>query len=147
MKGTDVQVDKEIDGVDDRGEYHYEGDTKENEEGIQIRHGFGLCKWSNGNEYEGDWKNNLMHGDGAFTELDGRYFNATFKKGKVQGDFEYVDEKADVQKQQKVWLEKEQDEKRYLERKLSKRSRNQPRPDNKLMDEQKAVEAKATLEF
>ena len=32
------------------------------------RHGIGNCKWSNGDYYEGDWKNNLRHGNGKFTE-------------------------------------------------------------------------------
>ena len=33
-----------------------------------LRSGIGSCKWSDGDVYEGDWKNNLRHGNGKFTD-------------------------------------------------------------------------------
>ena len=32
-----------------------------------LREGLGNCSWNNGDHYEGDWKDNLRHGNGKFT--------------------------------------------------------------------------------
>jgi hypothetical protein len=48
--------------VIDPGEYS--GGVDEN----GWRKGLGNCKWSNGDFYEGDWKDNLRHGNGKYSE-------------------------------------------------------------------------------
>ncbi|HAS43762.1 MAG TPA: hypothetical protein DCS93_24990 [Microscillaceae bacterium] len=49
--------------------------------------GFGL--YSNGNRYQGDWKNNLYHGVGTLYWSDGEYYNGNFQFGKRQGQGSY----------------------------------------------------------
>lgn len=49
----------------DPGEY--EGPT----DGDGKRDGFGQCKWSDGSEYSGRWKDNVRHGEGTFKSSDG----------------------------------------------------------------------------
>ena len=48
--------------VIDPGEYNGGTDDK------GWRSGMGNCKWSNGDYYEGDWKDNLRHGNGKYSE-------------------------------------------------------------------------------
>ena len=61
----------ELKGTDDLGDYHYYGKVELSKEGQEERHGYGVCKWTNGHEYDGHWKKNLMHGEGVFIEANG----------------------------------------------------------------------------
>ena len=38
-----------------------------------MRNGVGSCTWQDGSKYEGDWKDNLRHGNGKF-ENDGETY-------------------------------------------------------------------------
>ena len=38
-----------------------------------LREGIGNCTWQNGDVYQGDWKDNLRHGNGKFTCQDYEY--------------------------------------------------------------------------
>ena len=48
--------------VIDPGEYNGGIDDK------GWRFGVGTCRWNNGDVYEGEWKDNLRHGNGKYTE-------------------------------------------------------------------------------
>ena len=48
-------------------------------------HGKGIYKWPDGNEYEGDYINNIKEGEGIFKWKDGRIFKGKFKNGKPHG--------------------------------------------------------------
>ena len=39
----------------------------------------GKMKWANGDEYEGDWKRDLMDGLGNFTHHENKVLKGTFK--------------------------------------------------------------------
>lgn len=45
-----------------------------------VRHGQGVCKWSNGDTYTGQFEKDLPHGRGVFQAKDG---------GKYEGDFKF----------------------------------------------------------
>ena len=49
-------------------------------------HGYGILKYSNGNQYEGEWKSNYAHGDGTFTSNDGFEYKGNFNEGKYDYD-------------------------------------------------------------
>jgi hypothetical protein len=36
--------------------------------------------WNNGRKYNGEWKNNNMHGKGLYTRADGRSYDGEFRK-------------------------------------------------------------------
>jgi hypothetical protein len=36
------------------------------------KHGFGIYRWANGSVYEGEFKNDLKHGNGTITYLNGK---------------------------------------------------------------------------
>ena len=51
-----------------------------------LKHGFGKYVWSNGDSYEGSWKNNKMEGAGIFRHvgdipLEGNFKNNYFHMG------------------------------------------------------------------
>ena len=48
-------------------------------------HGKGLYKWPDGNEYEGDYINNIKEGEGVFKWKDGRKYKGKFKNGRPHG--------------------------------------------------------------
>ena len=51
-----------IDGLLNIGGVYYEGDIAENRP-----EGRGICSWSDGNKYDGEWKQGKMHGFGIHT--------------------------------------------------------------------------------
>lgn len=48
-----------------------------------LRHGYGVYQWNSGSEYDGLWKNNLMHGQGKMTMPDGEIIHGTWNKHKL----------------------------------------------------------------
>ncbi|MDC0542866.1 hypothetical protein OAO24_05345 [Methylophilaceae bacterium] len=44
----------------------------------------------NGDKYEGEWKNNKMHGQGTYTYADGEKYVGEYKDGQVNGQGSYV---------------------------------------------------------
>lgn len=42
-------------------------------------HGRGVFKFSNGDMYDGDWKDNYMHGRGIFKYADGSSYEGEWK--------------------------------------------------------------------
>ena len=52
---------------------HYVGEVKE---GKALGQGVGL--YSTGSRYEGEWQDNLRHGDGTFFWPDGEYYKGSF---------------------------------------------------------------------
>ena len=47
-----------------------------------VRHGFGVMTWENGDRYEGGWKNDKYHGNGLATTLDGYRYEGEWSNGK-----------------------------------------------------------------
>lgn len=54
-----------------------------------MRHGFGICKFSNGNKYVGKWKRDRMHGIGKLETHQGVY-QGDFKQNKPNGYMEFI---------------------------------------------------------
>ncbi len=46
-------------------------------------HGKGNYHWSNGDKYEGDWKENMMNGKGKKTYANGAFYDGTWLNGKM----------------------------------------------------------------
>eukprot|EP01022_Parablepharisma_sp_SALTPOND_P017774 TRINITY_DN2890_c0_g1_i1.p3 TRINITY_DN2890_c0_g1~~TRINITY_DN2890_c0_g1_i1.p3 ORF type:complete len:233 (+),score=40.31 TRINITY_DN2890_c0_g1_i1:81-779(+) len=55
------------------------------------RNGKGVCKWPNGDEYDGDWKNDMFHGKGVFRSNDGRVYDGNWRDGKLEGYAKVID--------------------------------------------------------
>jgi len=64
-----------------RGEESYRGEC--NTEG--QRHGKGKFVFSNGDSYEGQWKNNLMHGRGKYITVEGDIYEGEFVDNHREG--------------------------------------------------------------
>ena len=58
----------------------YIGEFKNN-----VRHGFGVMTWENGDRYEGEWENDKYHGYGLATTLDGYRYEGEWSHGKEAG--------------------------------------------------------------
>ena len=41
--------------------------------------GYGVIIWSDGEKYQGDWKNNQMHGQGILTHPHGEIYEGEWK--------------------------------------------------------------------
>ena len=50
-----------------------------------MREGRGIFSWSNGNLYEGEWKEGNKNGLGTFTYLDGSKYKGEWKDGNCNG--------------------------------------------------------------
>ena len=48
-------------------------------------HGKGLYKWTDGNQYEGEYINNIKEGQGEFKWNDGKIYKGSFENGKPHG--------------------------------------------------------------
>jgi len=72
-------VEEEL--AEERGEDQYEGELND----IGQRHGRGTITWSNGDKYEGDFKEGKEHGQGTITWSDGGKYVGEFKDGKRDG--------------------------------------------------------------
>lgn len=66
---TSYLADNKVDmrGYGDDG--NYDGPFDANGQ----RSGLGTCEWADGSKYEGDWLNNVRHGNGKFTDDDYEY--------------------------------------------------------------------------
>ena len=58
----------------------YYGEWKDNK-----IHGLGAYTWPDGRQYHGEWRNNLMHGVGLYTWADGKLFVGEYKGNKKDG--------------------------------------------------------------
>jgi len=63
----------------------YEGTILKNENGDDMRHGYGLMTYSDGRVYEGEFKNNLKDGNGKFIFPNGLIYEGEFKNNKNEG--------------------------------------------------------------
>lgn len=45
----------------------------------------GIYNWSDGRRFDGDWRNNKMHGSGLFTWSDGRRYEGEYVDDKKEG--------------------------------------------------------------
>jgi hypothetical protein len=58
----------------------YNGNWKENK-----MHGYGVFKWPDGRIYRGDYKEDKKHGKGSFTWPDGKCYDGDWHEGKQHG--------------------------------------------------------------
>ena len=54
-------------------------------------YGFGIYHYSNGDVYEGDWKNNMQHGRGKYYFTDGFTYEGEWKEHQIHGTGKYLD--------------------------------------------------------
>lgn len=67
------------------GHYYGEMDSR------KRRHGFGRCRWSNGDLYFGFWSKDQMHGEGNYLWIQtGSIYVGTWKRGECHGPGTYV---------------------------------------------------------
>jgi len=66
-------------GADDV-QSRYEGDFREN-----LRHGNGIYVLQDGSVYEGTWREGMMHGRGVFNWSDGSVYEGEWKDGRRHG--------------------------------------------------------------
>jgi hypothetical protein len=66
----------------------YDGEWKDD-----TMHGRGTLKWPSGGVYEGEWKNDTMHGRGTNTQPDGSVYEGEFKDDRPhgRGTYKYAD--------------------------------------------------------
>ena len=50
-----------------------------------TREGKGVCNYSNGNIYNGDWKHDVREGRGVYTWKDGSIYDGEWKNGMCNG--------------------------------------------------------------
>ena len=74
----------------------YEGTILKNENGDDMRHGYGLMTYSDGRVYEGEFKNNLKEGNGKLTFADGLIYEGEFKNNKNQGNLKAYDKNGNI---------------------------------------------------
>jgi hypothetical protein len=67
----------------------YIGEMLENSS-KRLRHGYGVMKYSNGNLFMGEWKDDCFDGFGEYIWSDGRKFKGSFKNDKMDGKGEVV---------------------------------------------------------
>lgn len=78
-KEADGKMDAEDDTISYRDGASYSGQVWDGK-----RHGRGTFTSAAG-EYEGQWDNDLRHGEGREAWKDGRLYSGTFRKGKIDG--------------------------------------------------------------
>jgi hypothetical protein len=54
---------------------HYSGYMKK---GKVIKQGYGIQIWPSGTVYEGNWENNVAHGKGKFTHVNGNVYEGMY---------------------------------------------------------------------
>ena len=65
-------------------------------DGNGMRSGVGTCTWSDGSTYEGDWLNNLRHGNGKFNN-DTYEYCGEWQQDMKHGRGKYTNKKGDQQ--------------------------------------------------
>ena len=70
----------------------YEGEYNENGQ----LHGKGVCRYSSGDVYEGDFKNGVRDGIGTYRHKDGAVYTGEYKDDKCNGQGKYVYTNGDV---------------------------------------------------
>lgn len=73
----------------DNGEY--QGTIMKKENGDDIRHGYGLMKYSDGRFYDGGFKNDMREGLGKMVFPNGNVFEGEFKNNKNDGKLKIID--------------------------------------------------------
>ena len=68
------------------GSEEYDGDWEEDE-----MHGEGTYKFTSGNEYTGCWVRGVMNGFGKMTYVDGSSYEGNWKDNLMHGDGVYID--------------------------------------------------------
>ncbi|EFJ28779.1 hypothetical protein SELMODRAFT_89459 [Selaginella moellendorffii] len=68
------------------GNYSYEGEWKND-----LMHGPGSFKYASGASYEGTWENGKYHGNGTFKWPDGRSYAGEWRENRMHGIGSYVD--------------------------------------------------------
>ncbi len=58
-----------------------------------CKNGYGTYKWSDGDKYEGEWKEGKFHGKGKYFYANGSIFSGLYKSGKKHGEGVFVDAK------------------------------------------------------
>ena len=58
-----------------------------------CKNGYGVYKWSDGDKYEGEWKDGKFHGKGNYFYGNGSTFTGVYKHGKKHGEGVFVDAK------------------------------------------------------
>jgi hypothetical protein len=72
----------------------YKGTFKHNK-----KSGEGECKWVNGEEYIGEWKNGMRHGQGYWTSRNGdETYSGEWVNGRVTGYGEYFEKSWSIYK-------------------------------------------------
>jgi antitoxin component YwqK of YwqJK toxin-antitoxin module len=60
-----------------------------------CKNGFGVYKWSDGDKYEGDWKNGKFEGKGKYYYSNGSTFEGKYKLGKKHGEGVFIKKNGD----------------------------------------------------
>lgn len=47
--------------------------------------GYGVYKWKDGSQYEGNFLNGKKHGKGKYKDINGGYYDGMWKNGKKHG--------------------------------------------------------------
>jgi len=55
-----------------------------------CKNGYGEYKWSDGDQYKGEWKEGKFHGKGAYFYSNGSTYTGTYNKGKKHGEGIFV---------------------------------------------------------
>ena len=70
--------------------YKYKGKILKNENGDDLREGFGKMEYESGGEYEGDKKNNLKEGKGKIKFLNGNIYEGEFENDNFHGYGKFI---------------------------------------------------------
>ena len=73
-----IHVLKSGSSIDKNGEKVYEGEYKDN-----MKHGQGTYYYADDEKYIGEWRNGKFEGMGTFTFFDGSNYHGQWKKGAI----------------------------------------------------------------
>ena len=69
--------------------------VKENKT-LKIQHGKGKQIWSDGANYEGDWRNGILQGEGVFNHPNGDKYTGSFYQDRANGFGTYIYENGQI---------------------------------------------------